>query len=97
MEPWTRAAFACEHLGRSTERCSTHSRVGRDCRRDSNVIDLSRPYHAERTVPQALVSLAGAAGIALLVPLAILIVGTADRARGSRTAERLVWLVPALC
>jgi len=50
------------------------------------VIDVSRPLHSERTVLLALISLAGAAGIALLVPFAILVVGLPERARGSRTA-----------
>ena len=41
----------------------------------SGVIDVSRPARAGRAFLQGLVSLAGAAGIALLVPFAILIVG----------------------
>jgi hypothetical protein len=39
------------------------------------VVDLSRENRSERTFAQALVSLAGAAGVALLVPFAILLVG----------------------
>jgi hypothetical protein len=39
------------------------------------IIDVSRRSGAERTFLQGLVSLAGAAGIALLVPFAILLVG----------------------
>jgi hypothetical protein len=39
------------------------------------VIDVSRPTLGERTFVDALVSLAGAAGIALLIPLAILLIG----------------------
>jgi hypothetical protein len=38
------------------------------------VLDVSRPQSSERTLLQPLVSLAGAAGLALLVPFAILIV-----------------------
>jgi hypothetical protein len=41
----------------------------------SDVLDVSRPSSGERTFLQNLVSLAGAAGIALLVPFAILLVG----------------------
>jgi hypothetical protein len=41
---------------------------------DKGIIDVSRPS-AERTFFQGLVSLAGAAGIALLAPFAILLVG----------------------
>jgi hypothetical protein len=40
----------------------------------SGIIDVSRRSGAERTFLQSLVSLAGAAGIALLVPFAILLV-----------------------
>jgi hypothetical protein len=42
----------------------------------SDVIDVSRPPDSERTFTQALVSLTGATGLVLLVPLAILAVGT---------------------
>ena len=41
----------------------------------SDVLDVSRPSNGDRTFLQGLVSLAGAAGIALLVPVAILLVG----------------------
>lgn len=41
----------------------------------SEIIDVSRPTRAGRTFLQGLVSLAGAASIALLVPFAILLVG----------------------
>lgn len=41
----------------------------------SGIIDVSRPATAGRTFRQGVVSLAGAAGIALLVPFAILMVG----------------------
>jgi hypothetical protein len=41
----------------------------------SGIIDVSRPARAGRAFLQGLVSLAGAAGIALLVPFAILMVG----------------------
>jgi hypothetical protein len=41
----------------------------------SEIIDVSRPTRAGRPFLQGLVSLAGAAGIALLVPFAILMVG----------------------
>ena len=48
----------------------------------SDVIDVSRPTHSQRTFAQALVSLIGAAGLALLVPFAILAVGKALGVRG---------------
>ena len=41
----------------------------------SGIIDVSRPGSADRTFLHGLVSLAGAEGIALLVPFAILMVG----------------------
>ena len=41
----------------------------------SDVIDVSRPAHGERTFFQALVSLFGAAGLALLFGVAILLIG----------------------
>ena len=41
----------------------------------AEVIDVSRPAHGERTFLQALVSLFGAAGLALLFGVAILLVG----------------------
>ena len=46
-----------------------------DTGRASRGVDVSRPRPAERTFLQGLVSLAGAGGIALLVPFAILLVG----------------------
>jgi len=39
-----------------------------------HVIDVSRPTHSKRMFGQALVSLIGAGGLALLVPFAILVV-----------------------
>ena len=44
--------------------------------RAPDVIDVLRPTHSDLTFVQALVSLIGAAGLALLVPLAVLAVGT---------------------
>lgn len=41
----------------------------------SDILDVSRPSGGDRTFLRGLVSLAGAAGIALLVPFAILLVG----------------------
>jgi hypothetical protein len=40
-----------------------------------HIIDVSRPSSGDRTFLQGVVSLAGAAGIVLLVPFAILLVG----------------------
>ena len=60
------------------------------------VIDVSRPYGAERTLLQALTSLVGAAGIALLVPLAILLVGLPIVLAGRGRAEAVAWLFHAI-
>jgi hypothetical protein len=60
--------------------------------RSADVIDVSRPMSAERTVFQGLASLIGAAGLAVLVPFAILLVGlpVAFAARG--LLEAIGWL-----
>jgi len=60
------------------------------------VIDVSRPHGSERTLLQAVVSLAGATGIALLVPFAILLVGLPIALAGRGLLEVLAWLVAAL-
>jgi hypothetical protein len=60
------------------------------------VIDVSRPYGAERTLLQALTSLVGAAGIALLVPLAILLVGLPIVLAVRGLAEAVAWLFHAI-
>jgi hypothetical protein len=61
-----------------------------------DVIDVSRPATAGRTFLKGLVSLAGAAGIALLVPFAILLIGMpiALAVRGVIEAAR--WLLAVL-
>ena len=59
------------------------------------VIDVSRP-RSERTLIQALISLAGAAGIALLVPFAILLVGLPIALAGRGLLGILAWLFPAI-
>ena len=51
------------------------------------VIDVSRRTLGERTFVDAMISLAGAAGIALLVPFAILLIGTASGADRSGSAR----------
>ena len=45
------------------------------------VIDVSSPRGSERTFVQALMSLAGAVGAALLFPLAVVAIGTPGRVR----------------
>ena len=57
---------------------TTDPRTAQDRTRDvraSQVIDVSRPARSKRTFAQALVSLIGAVGLALLVPFAMLAVG----------------------
>ena len=60
------------------------------------VIDVSRSHGSKRTLLQALVSLAGAAGIALLVPFAILLVGLPIALAVRGLVEVFVWLFPAI-
>jgi hypothetical protein len=47
----------------------------RDAPATADSVHVSPPHDSERTLLQALASLAGAAGIALLVPFAILLIG----------------------
>ena len=60
------------------------------------VIDVSRPRRSERTLLQALVSLAGAGSIALLVPFAILVVGLPIALAVRGLLEVFAWLFPAI-
>ncbi len=64
--------------------------------RTSDVIDVSPRYGFERTALQAFSSLAGAAGIALLVPVVILLVGLPIALTVRGLLEVLAWLFPAL-
>jgi hypothetical protein len=60
------------------------------------VIDVSRRYGSERRLLQALSSLAGAAGIMLLVPLAILLVGLPITLAVRGLLEVVLWIFPAI-
>jgi hypothetical protein len=60
--------------------------------RASSVIDVSRSNGAGRTFFQGLVSLAGAAGIALLVPLVILLIGLPIALSVRGVLELFSWL-----
>jgi hypothetical protein len=75
-------------IPRSTKRESAVSTPG--------VIDLSRPYGAERTLLQALTSVLGAVGLALLVPLAILLVGLPIVLAVRGLVELVAWLFRAI-
>jgi hypothetical protein len=55
-----------------------------------------RPFGSERTLLQALSSLAGAAGIALLLPFAILLLGLPIALAVRGLLEAFVWLVPGI-
>ncbi len=61
-----------------------------------DVIDVSRPAGLERTPLQAFASFAGAVGVALLVPFAILAAGLPIAFAGRGLLELLAWLFPAL-
>jgi hypothetical protein len=58
-----------------------------------NVIDVSRTAANERTFLKGLISLAGAAGIALLVPFVILLIGTPIALGVRGVIEAASWLV----
>jgi hypothetical protein len=58
----------------------------------ADIIDVSRPSSAARTFLQGVVSLAGAAGVALLVPFAILLVGLPVALVVRGLLEALGWL-----
>lgn len=59
----------------------------------SHVLDVSLPRDRERPFVQGLVSLVGAAGIALLVPFVILLVGLPIVLVVRGVAEALAWLL----
>jgi hypothetical protein len=56
------------------------------------VIDVSRPASAERTVVQSLVSVAAAGGISLLVPFAVVLVGSPVAISARGVIETFAWL-----
>lgn len=60
--------------------------------RTPGVIDVSLPCRSDRTLLQGLSSLAGATGIALLLPLVILLVGLPIALAVRGLLEVLVWL-----
>ena len=57
------------------------------------VIDVSGPGRPARTFAQALVSLAGAAGVALVVPLAVIAVSTPVALALRGLLEAAEWLL----
>ena len=59
----------------------------------SDVLDVSRPSSADRTVLKGLVSLAGATGVALLFPVAILAVGVPLVLAVRGVIEAISWVV----
>jgi hypothetical protein len=59
----------------------------------SDVLDVSRPSSGDPTFLQALMSLAGAAGIALLVPFAMLLVGLPVVLAVRGVLEVIDWIV----
>ena len=76
------------HAGRFTAIAYTAARAVA-----SDVLDVSRPRSGDRTFLQALTSLAGAAGIALLVPFAILLVGLPVVLAVRGVLEVIGWIV----
>jgi hypothetical protein len=60
------------------------------------VVDVSRPERSERTALQIVTSIAAATGIALLVPVVILLVGLPIVLAIRGMAEVVLWLVSGL-
>jgi hypothetical protein len=60
------------------------------------VIDVSGPYPSGRTPLEMLISLAGAAGVALLVPFAILLAGLPIALAVRGLLEVFPWLFPGI-
>jgi hypothetical protein len=84
-------------VGASRDRANdSRLSAARDEATAPGVIDVSRPHGSERTLLQVLVSFAGAAGIALLVPFAILVVGLPIALVVRGLLEGVVWLFPAI-
>jgi hypothetical protein len=84
-------------VGASRDRANdSRLSAARDEATAPGVIDVSRPHGSERTLLQVLVSFAGAAGIALLVPFAILVVGLPIALVVRGLLEVFVWLFPAI-
>ena len=78
LEPHT---GGCEAIADATARATA-----------SDSKDVSRPSSGDRTFLQGLVSLAGAAGIALLVPFAILLIGLPVALAVRGLLEAIGWL-----
>jgi hypothetical protein len=84
-------------VGASQDRANdSRLRASRDETTAPGVIDASRPHGSERTLLQALVSVAGAGGIALLVPFAILVVGLPIALAVRGLLEVFAWLFRAI-
>jgi hypothetical protein len=62
----------------------------------SEVLEVSRTDRPRRTVAATLTSLAGAAGIVLLVPVAILLVGLPVALAARGLLELFLWLFPGM-
>lgn len=60
--------------------------------KNRGVVDVSSPHYSDRTLLQHSVSLAGAIGIALLVPFVLLLAGL-PIALAVRLAEAISWLL----
>jgi hypothetical protein len=86
------ASFSRTEGATSTDETAMENSDRRSARVTSAVTDVSLP-RAGRTVIHALVSLAGAAGIALLVPFAILLIGLPVALLVRGVAEAVGWLL----
>ncbi len=86
------ASFSHTGSAESTDETAIENSDRRSATITSDFIDVSLP-RAGRTFIQALVSLAGAAGIALLVPFAILLIGLPVALVVRGVAEAVGWLL----
>jgi hypothetical protein len=86
------ASFSRTGSAESTDETAMENSDRRSATVTSDVIDISLP-RAGRTFIQALVSLAGAAGIALLVPFAILLIGLPAALLVRGVTEAVGWLL----
>ena len=93
---WTLGIARPEPARHATDEAA-HDRVldgdGRAEVVSDGVIDVSRPNSDGRTLIQGLLSLAGAVGIALLVPFVILLVGLPVALAVRGTVEAISWLL----
>jgi hypothetical protein len=94
--PGTARLAPASHLANEGRRGDAGARVRHAGLARPGVIDVSRPMGGERTVIQALISLAGAAGVVLLLGLGILILTAPVALLAGGLIEVIGWLFNVL-